>query len=532
MSRMMLIGLDSGDADLIDRWCNEGYLPTLQTLRQQGTWRWLKTTAEVMHVSAWPSLYSGTTPGQHGMYHAYQIRAGDQDAHRTRADECARPPFWKFLDDAGKQCIILDAFMNYPLRDFGGIQILEYGTWTYFSEPFASPDGIWNEMIAKFGPYPAPEHTKVLGMPESREFHRQLIAGAKVKSKVVRWLMSEKPWDMFFVTFGEPHPAGHYLWHQEDTSFPTHPQSAIPGLENAVRDVYVAVDSAIGEILSELDDSVTVMVTSGDGMGPNYAGCHLVPEVLNRLDLYYAAGVGQAGGAKSAKKSLVSSVRDLIPLGVRRAVSRCLPRNINHRLTVKWASENIDWSRTKAFCIPNANEGYIRLNLKGREPNGLVDQGRAYAEMLAELKERMQELVNPQNGQIAAEQVVCIDDVFPGEQRRHLPDLVVNWNIESKVLNELASEKCGLVRSKNAGYQTAPYYTGNHRPSAFTLTRGPIVRQGDALKGGHIIDVAPTILAMLGVELPPHMNGRIWDEFAGARFGEPRAVSSSGEDKL
>src|SRR5262245_35316581 len=71
--RILLIGLDSADADLIERWCQEGYLPTLQSLRQAGIWGRLGTTAEVMHVSAWPSIYTGTTPGKHGMYHAYQI---------------------------------------------------------------------------------------------------------------------------------------------------------------------------------------------------------------------------------------------------------------------------------------------------------------------------------------------------------------------------------------------------------------------------------------------------------------------------
>ena len=380
--KVLLIGLDSADVDLIERWCAAGYLPTLASLRQQGVWGRLATTAEVMHVSAWPSLYTGTMPGKHGMYHAYQISAGDQDVHRTRADECAQPPFWQFLDAAGRRCIVMDAFMSYPIEGFRGIQILEYGTWTWFDEPLATPNSVWQDIVRQFGPYPVPEHTKVLTRPEPARFRKQLLAGAAVKSKVVRWLLREKPWDMFFVTFGELHPAGHYLWHLEDTAYPAHPADISGALEHAVRDVYVAVDTAIGEILATLDDSVTVIVTSGDGMGPNYAGCHLVPEILHRLGVFHAASVGAApsGAATSArpKKTALSTLRDAIPLPVRRAVARCLPRHLNHRLSMKWANANIDWARTQAFCLPNANEGYVRLNLQGREPQGIVANGPAY----------------------------------------------------------------------------------------------------------------------------------------------------------
>jgi predicted AlkP superfamily phosphohydrolase/phosphomutase len=521
-SRVMVIGLDSADADLIERWCEQGYLPTLQSLRRGGTWGRLGTTAEVMHVSAWPSIYTGTMPGKHGMYHAYQIKPGEQEVHRTRADECGQPPFWKFLDEAGKRCIVMDAFMNYPIEGFRGIQILEYGTWTWFSEPLATPNSVWKAIVSKFGRYPVPEHSKVLSVPEPYSFRKQLLDGAALKARVVRWLMQEKPWDLFFVTFGEPHPAGHYLWHLADPSYPTYPLGGRAGLEYAVRDVYVAVDTAIGEIVRELDDSTSIIVTSGDGMGPNYAGCHLIPDVLKKLGLYCAVGVGreqssieERGRGPGESKSLASVARDLIPLSVRRAISRCMPRHLQHRLSMKWANANIDWSRTKAFCIPNANEGYIRLNIKGREPQGIVPRGTTYEELVSELQMRLKALVNPQSGCVATRQVVCNDDVFPGPRRDYLPDIVVNWDIDAKVLSELQSDRCGLIRGNTAGYEITPYYSGNHKPTAFALARGPRIAEDEIFTGGHVVDIASTILAMLGVDPPKHLDGRIWSEFIG-----------------
>ena len=138
--RVLLIGLDSADAELIERWADAGHLPTFAALRAEGLWTRIGTTSHVLHVSAWPTLHTGTRPGAHGMYHAYQIKAGEQEVHRTAASEIGVQPFWKYLDDAGARCIVVDAFMNTGVAGFGGIQILEYGTWTWFDEPAATPD--------------------------------------------------------------------------------------------------------------------------------------------------------------------------------------------------------------------------------------------------------------------------------------------------------------------------------------------------------------------------------------------------------
>lgn len=516
MSKVLIIGLDSADAELIERWSDEGALPTLAALRREGTWGRLGTSAEVMHVSAWPTIYTGTTPGRHGLYHAYQVRAGEQEIRRADVEANPVPPFWKYLDDAGRRCIVVDAFMNCLLPDFRGIQILEYGTWTWFTDPVTTPGHLRREILRRFGPYPAPEHLEVFTVPEPIRFRDRLIRGAAVKADVARWLLTEQPWSMAFINFGEPHGAGHYLWHVSDATHPAAPAGGPPaGAENALRDVYAAVDTAIGRILDEVDDRTTVIITSGDGMGPNYAGCHLVPEALHRLGLFHAAGVGKTAdrerSGRRPRRSPASVLREAIPLSVRHAVTRCLPRSVRYRLNLKWANSNIDWSRTSVFCIPNSNEAYLRVNLEGREPLGRVDPA-SYPDLLAELGAHLAELVVPASGRAAARRIFAIDELFPGPERPHLPDLVVSWDPDARVLDELHSERCGRIKGV-AGYQTAPYYTGNHRPNAFVLARGPHVPAGGTLADGDILDIAPTTLALLGVDPPAHFEGKAWSEF-------------------
>ncbi|MEP7242600.1 MAG: alkaline phosphatase family protein [Gammaproteobacteria bacterium] len=513
--RVLLIGLDSADAELIEQWMEAGAMPAFRALRENGMWSRLGTTAEVMHVSAWPTLYTGTTPGQHGLYHAYQITAGAQEIHRAYPETAGRPPFWKYLDDAGRKCVILDAFMNYRLEGFKGVQILDYGTWTWFGEPGSTPRGMLNDIKRRFGPYPAPEHSNCVKVPDDPlAFRDQLVAGTEVKSKVVRSLMGEQNWDFMFVTFGEPHGAGHYLWHVEDGAYPSHPASGPLSVAHPVRDVYTALDKAIGEIVAAADDNTTVIITSGDGMGPNYSGCHLMPEMLHKMGLFYSGSVG--GGDRKAtaapKKGLLSSLRQAVPLELRQSVTRCLPRSLRYKISMKWVNSGIDWSRSKVFCIPNSNEGYFRVNLSGREPQGIVRAGTEYDEILGRLTEELNTMVNPVNGMRAPERVARVDDVFSGPRRKNLPDAVISWNLDARVTDQVSTADVGRIAGP-AGHAISPFYTGNHRATAFALARGPKIASDGSLDRGHILDIAPTILGLLGVDAPAHFEGRAWPSF-------------------
>ncbi len=515
MTRVLVLGLDSADAELIERWADEGHLPAFAALRRGGTWGRLGTTAEVLHVSAWPTIYTGATPGHHGLYHAYQARAGTRALHRTRVEWGALPAFWELLDRAGRRCVVMDAFMDRPLKDFGGTQIVEYGTWTWFSDPGGRPKRLYRELMRRFGPYPAPEHSRVLTVPEPVWFRDRLVAGARRKGEVVRWLLERAEWDLAFIGFGEPHGAGHYLWHLSDPGYPAHPDGDAGGAEHALRDVYRAVDEALAEILDGIGDSTTVLVTSGDGMGPNYSGCQHVPEVLHRMGLFHGAGVGSAaasGGAPKKKGGLAAAIRQAIPLEARQAVTRCLPRSVHYRLSMKWVNSAIDWDRSKAFCIPNSNEAYVRVNLAGREPRGIVSP-EASGELLAQIGARISELEVPATGRRATERVFVMDQVFPGSERPHLPDLSVTWDPAARTLGELESAGIGRVRGR-AGYEIAPYYTGNHRPCAFVTARGPGAPPAIPADG-HVVDLAPTIFSLLGAEAPSHFEGRPWSAARG-----------------
>jgi predicted dehydrogenase/predicted AlkP superfamily phosphohydrolase/phosphomutase len=528
--RVLFIGLDAGDADLIERWCAEGVLPNISRMRSEGTWARMRTTAEVVHVSAWPSIFTGAEPDEHGLYHAYVMQPGIQSPVRPRPDQSPVPFLWKLLSDHGKRCIIMDAFMTCPLQNFNGTQIVEWGTWSWFSEPTISPEPIKKEFQKKFGVYPAEDHSKI-GMtppPDPHGFHQRLLAAVAKKTEVIKWLMGKDDWDFLLVVFGECHPAGHYFWHYHDPSYLAHSKER-PG-EPALRDVYVALDKAIGGIVRNVDETTTVFLASGDGMGPNYSGSHILNDLLTRMKLFNNLPSSPNGAAgwdsakhRAAKTDLISAARNMVPKSVRVAVSRALlPRSVNEKLSLRWKTAGIAWQYTRAFLIENANEGYIRINLKGREPQGIVAPGKEYENLCEDLYQTAKSAINPANGARAAHTVYKTDDIYTGPCRSHMPDIIINWNDEAKLSTELLTEKYGIARSAEPGYRLTPYYTGNHRPIAFVASVGPQVPQGKVLDGTSILDLAPTILTHFGITPPKYMEGTVLNELSCSASGPAR----------
>ncbi|MEO1017107.1 MAG: alkaline phosphatase family protein, partial [Pseudomonadota bacterium] len=437
------------------------------------------------------------------------VRAGNQNILRTQPEFCAQRPFWKYLDDAGIRCLVFDAFMDSPLPGYAGAQVREYGTWTWFGEPGSSPQGLLKALKSEVGSYPGPEHSKVVTVPDPEWFGKVLATAAERKGEAITWLLNSESWQLAFVTINEFHGAAHYLWHLFDQGYPTFADSQY---KNSLRDVFIAIDAALGNIICGLDDNTDILIVSCDGMGPNYSGCHLMPELLHKLGLFHATSVGGGDDAVEASKSsggLLSKIRFMIPLGVRQAITQQMPRDLRYRLSMKWANSGIDWARTKVFCIPNNNEAYFRVNLRGREPEGIVEPGAEADQLVADLKVELQKMENPETGRSAARSVVRMDDAFCGPERPNLPDLVVTWNNKAETTNQIKTPSVGIIRRENS-FDFAPHYTGNHRPGAFVIVGGPSFSTSQPASGGNIVDVAPTVFDILGVDIPNHFEGRSW----------------------
>src|SRR5690606_38757712 len=145
--------------------------------------------------------------------------------------------------------------------------------------------------------------------------------------------------------------------------------------------------------------------------------------------------------------------------------------------------------------IDNANEGYIRINLRGREPHGVVEPGAEYEALRDDLVRIACQLINPANGRRAALAVHAADALYDGQCRATMPDVIINWDPQALIDTRLAGE--GFTAQSSApAYAISPYYTGNHLPHAFMAAAGPGLVPGADLGDVSVLDLAPTVLAL------------------------------------
>jgi predicted AlkP superfamily phosphohydrolase/phosphomutase len=255
----------------------------------------------------------------------------------------------------------------------------------------------------------------------------------------------------------------------------------------------------------------------------------VLEELLRQLGLTVAAGVLAGGGlsddgpAPRARKDVFKRMRDLVSPEIRAAVSKRLPHAMQERLSLRWMTSDVDWARTKAFLVSNANEGFVRVNLRGREPLGIVAPGAEYDELCEAIVRAVKGLVNPHNGRAAVRAAWRPPRVFSGACVDRLPDVVVNWDPAAKIATELFGDVSGLVKTARPGWELPPYYVGNHHPSAFVIARGPAIAPGTTLGDAHVLDLAPTLLAHFGLEPTAAMDGHVLAAL-GARASDRRCA--------
>ena len=380
----------------------------------------------MLHTSAWPTFATGALPGRHGVYYPYQPKPGHQQAQLLAPDQYGMPTFWEIADRA-RRTLVYDLPETFPSAGFEGRGIFDWGTWAWYGTPASQPAALLGELKSRFGGYPLGMEAKRLGLgrPDPRTLTERLLTSVAYKQTTARWLLESAPWDLAVVGFCELHPAGHYLW---PAGAAPHDHGDAPEFA-ALRSVYGAIDAALGALRAALPEGATMLVVSGDGLRPNHCGWHLLPAVMERLG--YAPGAGRrvwAGGG-----SLLGRLKQAVSPEMRRRIADRLPWWLRDRIGAQIQAAQIDWSRTRAFTLPTDLEGCIRINLEGREPQGIVPPGAEYRALCAELAEQLGELVNPATGDRAVERVWLCDEVFPGDQRDHLPDLVVTWSGEAPI---------------------------------------------------------------------------------------------------
>jgi predicted AlkP superfamily phosphohydrolase/phosphomutase len=533
-ARVVVLGIDAASPELLDRWIADGTLPNLAALAARGTTARTRGVEGFFVGSTWPSLYTGTTPARHGVHYLIQLQPGTYRLYESAHGPFVHgAPFWRALHATGLRQAILDVPLTRLESALHGVQVIEWGGHDALYGFRTLPETLAGELAARHGMHPQPSVCDASGRSTDDyvNFIERLEEGVRRKAAWTSELLAQGGWDLFVQVFTEAHCAGHQCWHLHDAGHPAHDPAAAARTGDPLRRVYQAIDSAVGALVAQAG-AATVVVLSAHGMAHWYGAQFLLRDILVRLGAAVPLPAPPARrGARARLRRLAGALLRRLPAPVQGAA-----RSMMHGLRPATpaapqgaSAPKIPVDVERSRCFPHANGlavGGIRLNLAGREPHGVLQPGADADGFVAQLTAQLLAIVDDRTGEPIIRSVRRTSDLYAGERLDDLPDLLVEWSDAvptgstalaggAAATVRLRSPELGELEGKNDYGRT-----GEHRPGGWLAVAGPGVPAARLAREVSLLDVAPTIAALLGVTLTD-VDGRVIPEVVSDGHSSP-----------
>lgn len=454
--KILVLGLDCAAPELL-----LGYedLPNIRNLMAAGCYGKLESVIPPITVPAWMCMATSQDPGSLGVY-GFRNRADHsyEKLSIVTSRSIHELAIWDQLAREGKRSICIGVPPGYPPRKVNGLWVGCFMTPDTTKDVYTHPPELARKIAEVVGTYPV--DVKGFRTDDKAWLRDQIFEMSRAQWKVVRYLMDNEPWDYFqFVDIGLDR-VHHGFWKHHDPNHVDHD----PGspFKSVVHDYYRQLDEEIGSILERLDNETIVLVVSDHGARALDGGFCVNEWLVQQGDL------------------VLHSYPDK---------------------PTPFAELSVDWSRTKAW----SEGGYyarVFLNLKGREPNGVIEKSDVLA-YRDDLKARF-EATTDQSGRRLGTLVFKPEEVYK-YVRNVSPDLIVHFGALSWRSIGGVGYGPGVVHVQEN--DTGPDDCNHAQFGAFILasTNNPL--RGE-VEGARLLDMAPTLLELAGCDVPASMQGR------------------------
>jgi predicted AlkP superfamily phosphohydrolase/phosphomutase len=526
-SRVIAIGLDACELSLLLRLVDRGALPEIARILAEGQ---IAETATVGHHLAevpWTEMLTGCSPETTGYWSPITYRP-DYSLREVGAYDFAEcRPFYAYC--SGRRIIALDIPQTRLCEEVEGAQILGWGSHAQNGPSLSRPAGLLAEMTQRHGAHPAfPHDWLMVSEPQDKaaRLEAALQLGLERRTRLCLDLMARIDWDLVFVVLGEIHAAGHGFWHVAQADHPL-AEAGRTGVDDPVERILRAADRAIGRIRAAAPPGTKLVLFSERGMKANaadLASLVFLPELLYRFCFGEPALAYGRPGAPPPRSTSRGDWGLLLWAGqedrswLRRAVrrhagtglSRSFDRAFGSGLRLRHPNDSPlgymppvwfqpYWPHMPAFALPSFSDGFIRINLKGRESWGVVAPD-DYGRLCARLEAMLRALRDGRSGKPIVAEILRLRrngaEALAAASDEPDADLVVKWR--ERPADVVDSPEFG-------GIGPLPFRrSGDHTPRGFCAVAG--TGRGLARRG-RLVDIAPTILDLLDVAAPAHLDG-------------------------
>jgi predicted AlkP superfamily phosphohydrolase/phosphomutase len=487
--RVFVIGLDGATLDLIGPWIAQGELPAFAQLMREGVSGPLRSTIPALTPPAWTSSLTGKNPGKHNIFDFFKQEPGSYRKRIVSAQDRKSSAIWNILSDKGKKVGLLNVPLTFPPEKVEGFIVA--GMLTPSPErDFVHPLWLKEELLEKVD-YKISVNLKALLQGNEEAFLQELSEVLKRRGEAFFYLLKKFDSDFFMVVFETLDLLQHFFWKFIDQNHPQYNDPIKAGFRNAILNHYQELDEILKELIDTLGGEDTVVVYSDHGFGPLYKDVYINNWLEEKAFLALKRNLEGWKRKYLIKKGVLPKIVKKMVIGDSQSGSKLISA--------------IQWKKTKAYFFSLSGQS-IRINLKGREPEGIVSEGAEYEGLRDRLIQALRELRDPATGEQLVKEIVKREDVYFGSFVHNAPDLLVEMK-EGYALQEGFGEDLIMPARQSVAFRS-----GDHRSDGILFIEGPGIRKGVHLSSAEMVDIAPTLLHILGIPIPGDMDGKVLKE--------------------
>jgi predicted AlkP superfamily phosphohydrolase/phosphomutase len=484
--KILIIGLDGATWDVLDDFVLDNYMPNLKRLKTGGYSGILRSTDPPITPAAWITCITGCQPYTHGVVGFKDYSFEDERLRISSARSCRVPTMWEEFSNQGYKVASINVPWTYPCPKVNGAIIAGYGL-PNTQVQFTYPDDLKDRLLESIPDY------DVMAKWEKSENHDPEIFEANIvrversfeqRLQAARMLSAKTNFDVMMVQFHDLDMMQHHIW---------------ACLGSGTRDSYVSRRDRIFSLFKKLDEAIAgllelagteqldVAVVSDHGFGPMFGS-------IRANMLLYDWGYLKF---QSPFARMIRRLRRNLPSSASRE-SFSMPIELK---------TPVDWKRSRAMVIYAAMNGHIYLNVRGRNQHGCVERGAEYDSIIEDLRQRFSRVTNPATGKPIFTQVVTPAELYNVDVsvEEQFGDLIL-VPVPGYIVHQSTSRKGNCIK-----LQPKDSVGGCHYCEGMYIFHGPNIKKGRN-RQAHIVNIAPTIYALLGAKMPKYLDGTVWEE--------------------
>lgn len=483
-AKILILGLDGATWRLLNPLMAAGELPNLQKLCQTGAHGSLFSAIPPLTAPAWVTFQTGANSGKHSIFDFRLFDRATRNLWLASARDVQLPTLWQLASEVGKQVIAINVPVTYPPQPVNGIVIggmlAQSEDESLIYPPSRAPEILARHPNYRISP-PVISQRKVMGR---RTYVDAAIQTEHHRAELALDLLQHEPWDVFMVQNQCLDYIQHAYYHLLDRAAPEFDEA---GYADVIR-FFRAMDDNVGRMVAAAPAHTDIVVVSDHGFKLQHRLVHLAPWLRDN---------GYLIEALTPRQRLMQLLRRADVLKLRRHLAHWVLRGKTKRFgaAAQSAITRIVWAKSRAFTAIGSISGCIYIN------RDIVDDVDG---LKRELADKLKTMTDPQTGRRVVERVLFGDDIYSGPYAVNGPDIIV------EPAEDFTFGAPSLIAHQKpfTDIDFELEIPGGHHPEGIFIWAGPGVPAAEH-SAANLMDIAPTVLARMGLSVPNHMDGRV-----------------------